>query len=36
VLAGQVDKVTQAQALAELQRAIAQIKMIQKLRNPRG
>jgi F-type H+-transporting ATPase subunit epsilon len=36
VLAGQVDKLTQAQALAELQRAIAQIKMIQKLRNPRG
>jgi F-type H+-transporting ATPase subunit epsilon len=36
VLAGQVDRVTQAQALAELQRAIAQIKMIQKLRNPRG
>ena len=36
MLAGQVDKVTQAQALAELQRAIAQIKMIQKLRNPRG
>jgi F-type H+-transporting ATPase subunit epsilon len=36
VLAGQVDKVTQAQALAELQRAIAQLKMIQKLRNPRG
>jgi F-type H+-transporting ATPase subunit epsilon len=36
VLSGQVDKVTQAQALAELQRAIAQIKMIQKLRNPRG
>ena len=36
VLAGQVDKVTQAQALAELQRAIAQIKMIQKLRNPGG
>jgi F-type H+-transporting ATPase subunit epsilon len=36
VLSGQVDKVTQAQALAELQRAIAQIKMIQKLRNPKG
>jgi F-type H+-transporting ATPase subunit epsilon len=36
VLSGQVDKLTQAQALAELQRAIAQIKMIQKLRNPRG
>ena len=36
VLAGQVDKLTQAQALAELQRAIAQLKMIQKLRNPRG
>jgi F-type H+-transporting ATPase subunit epsilon len=36
VLAGQVDRVTQAQALAEPQRAIAQIKMIQKLRNPRG
>lgn len=35
-LAGQVDKITQAQALAELQRAIAQLKMIQKLRNPRG
>ena len=36
VLSGQVDKLTQAQELAELQRAIAQIKMIQKLRNPRG
>jgi F-type H+-transporting ATPase subunit epsilon len=36
VLAGQVDKLTQAQALGELQRAIAQLKMIQKLRNPRG
>ena len=36
VLSGQVDKLTQAQALAELQRAIAQLKMIQKLRNPRG
>jgi F-type H+-transporting ATPase subunit epsilon len=36
VLAGQVDKLTQAQALAELQRAIAQLKLIQKLRNPRG
>jgi F-type H+-transporting ATPase subunit epsilon len=35
-LAGQIDKVTHAQALAELQRAIAQIKMIQRLRNPRG
>ena len=35
-LAGQIDKITQAQALAELQRAIAQLKMIQKLRNPRG
>jgi F-type H+-transporting ATPase subunit epsilon len=35
-LAGQIDKVTQAQAMAELQRAIAQIKMIQRLRNPRG
>jgi len=36
VLSGQADKLTQAQALAELQRAIAQLKMIQKLRNPRG
>jgi F-type H+-transporting ATPase subunit epsilon len=35
-LAGQIDKVTHAQALAELQRAIAQIKMIQRLRNPKG
>jgi F-type H+-transporting ATPase subunit epsilon len=35
-LAGQLDKITQAEALAELQRAIAQIKMIQNLRKPRG
>ncbi|MGA8706673.1 MAG: F0F1 ATP synthase subunit epsilon [Steroidobacteraceae bacterium] len=35
-LAGQVDKVTQAEALAELARAVAQIKMIEKLRKVRG
>jgi F-type H+-transporting ATPase subunit epsilon len=35
-LSGQLDKITQAEALAELQRAIAQIKMIQNLRHPRG
>ena len=31
-LAGQVDKITQAEALAELARATAQLKLIQKLR----
>ena len=35
-LAGQTDKVTQAEALAELARAVAQIKMIEKLRKVRG
>jgi F-type H+-transporting ATPase subunit epsilon len=35
-LAGQLDKITQAEAMAELQRAIAQIKMIQNLRKVRG
>ena len=35
-LSGQLDKITQAEALAELQRALAQIKMIQNLRKPRG
>jgi F-type H+-transporting ATPase subunit epsilon len=32
VLSGQVDKLTQAEALAELARAVAQIKMIERLR----
>jgi F-type H+-transporting ATPase subunit epsilon len=31
-----VDKVTQAEALAELARVVAQLKLIQRLRNPRG
>ena len=31
-LAGQLDKITQAEALAELARAIAQIKLIERLR----
>src|SRR5580700_7540236 len=31
-LSGQVDKLTQAEALAELARAVAQIKMIERLR----
>jgi F-type H+-transporting ATPase subunit epsilon len=35
-LSGQLDRITQAEALAELQRALAQIKMIQNLRKPRG
>jgi F-type H+-transporting ATPase subunit epsilon len=36
-LSGQLDKITQAEAMAELQRAIAQIKMIHNLRhNTRG
>jgi F-type H+-transporting ATPase subunit epsilon len=35
-LAGQLDKVTQAEALAELARAIAQIKLIERLRKVRG
>ena len=35
-LAGQLDKITQAEALAELARAIAQIKMIERLRKIRG
>jgi len=32
VLAGKVDQITQAEALAELARAIAQLKLIEKLR----
>jgi len=36
VLSGQVDKITQAEALAELARAAAQLKMIQKLRKLKG
>ncbi len=36
VLAGQVDKITQAEALAELARAMAQLKMIERLRKLRG
>jgi F-type H+-transporting ATPase subunit epsilon len=35
-LAGQIDKIDQAQALAELARAAAQLKMIQRLRKTRG
>jgi F-type H+-transporting ATPase subunit epsilon len=35
-LAGRLDRITQAEALAELQRAIAQIKMIQNLRKLRS
>ena len=35
-LAGHLDKITQAEALAELARAIAQIKLIQRLRNIKG
>lgn len=35
-LAGKVDKIDQAQALAELARAAAQLKMIQRLRKTRG
>jgi F-type H+-transporting ATPase subunit epsilon len=35
-LAGSQDKITQAEALAELARAVAQIKMIEKLRKVRG
>ena len=35
-LAGSADKITQAEALAELVRVAAQLKMIQKLRNTRG
>jgi F-type H+-transporting ATPase subunit epsilon len=36
ILAGQVDKITQAEALAELARAAAQLKMIERLRKLRG
>jgi F-type H+-transporting ATPase subunit epsilon len=36
LLAGQVDKITQAEALAELARAVAQLKMIQKVRKVKG
>ena len=35
-LAGQLDKITQAEALAELARAIAQIKLIERLRKVKG
>jgi len=35
-LAGSADKITQAEALAELARVVAQLKLIQKLRHPRG
>jgi F-type H+-transporting ATPase subunit epsilon len=35
-LSGSADKITQAEALAELARVVAQLKMIQKLRNTRG
>jgi len=36
VLSGQIDKLTQAQAQAELAQAIAQLKMIEKLRKLKG
>ncbi|HEY6453485.1 MAG TPA: F0F1 ATP synthase subunit epsilon [Steroidobacteraceae bacterium] len=36
VLAGQIDKITQAEALAELARAAAQLKMIERLRKVKG
>jgi F-type H+-transporting ATPase subunit epsilon len=35
-LSGQIDKLTQAQALAELAQAMAQLKLIEKLRKLRG
>jgi F-type H+-transporting ATPase subunit epsilon len=35
-LAGKIDKIEQAEALAELARAMAQIKLIQRLRRTRG
>ena len=35
-LAGHVDKITQAEALAELARAIAQLKLIERLRKIKG
>jgi F-type H+-transporting ATPase subunit epsilon len=35
-LAGKLDKITQAEALAELARAAAQLKMIERLRKVRG
>jgi F-type H+-transporting ATPase subunit epsilon len=35
-LSGSHDKITQAEALADLARVIAQLKLIQKLRHPRG
>ena len=34
VLAGKIDQLTQAEALAELARAIAQLRLIEKLRKP--
>jgi F-type H+-transporting ATPase subunit epsilon len=35
-LRGSTDKVTQAEALAEITRMVAQLKLIQKLRHPKG
>ena len=35
-LAGQIDKIEQAEALAELARAAAQLKLLQKLRKIKG
>jgi F-type H+-transporting ATPase subunit epsilon len=35
-LSGSTDKITQAEALAELARVVAQLKMIQRLRKPGG
>jgi F-type H+-transporting ATPase subunit epsilon len=36
VLSGQIDRITQAEALAELARAAAQLKIIQRLRKLKG
>ena len=36
ILAGKIDKLEQAEALAELARAAAQLKLLQKLRKIRG
>jgi F-type H+-transporting ATPase subunit epsilon len=35
-LAGKVDKIEQAEAMAELARAVAQLNLLKKLRKPRG
>jgi F-type H+-transporting ATPase subunit epsilon len=36
LLAGKIDKLEQAEALAELARSIAQLKLLEKLRKIRG